>query len=48
MNESGGKTGSRRQIARDTDRDFYMSAQAAKEYGIIDAVIEKTNDPVLR
>lgn len=28
-------------IARDTDRDFYMSAQAAKEYGIIDAVIER-------
>ncbi len=28
-------------IARDTDRDFYMSAQAAKEYGIIDSVIER-------
>lgn len=27
-------------IARDTDRDFYMTAEAAKEYGIIDAVIE--------
>jgi len=26
-------------IARDTDRDFYLSAQEAKEYGIIDKVI---------
>ncbi len=27
-------------IARDTERDFYMSAAEAKEYGIVDAVIE--------
>ncbi|RKD28973.1 ATP-dependent Clp endopeptidase proteolytic subunit ClpP [Thermohalobacter berrensis] len=26
-------------IARDTDRDFFMSAEDAKEYGIIDEVI---------
>ncbi len=26
-------------IARDTDRDFYLSAQEAKEYGLIDKVI---------
>ncbi|PSO50156.1 MAG: ATP-dependent Clp endopeptidase, proteolytic subunit ClpP [Cyanobacteria bacterium SW_9_44_58] len=26
-------------IAEDTDRDFYMSAQQAKEYGLIDEVI---------
>lgn len=26
-------------IARDTDRDFFMTAQEAKEYGIIDEVI---------
>jgi len=26
-------------IERDTDRDFFMSAEAAKEYGIIDEVI---------
>ncbi|MFB6276864.1 MAG: ATP-dependent Clp endopeptidase proteolytic subunit ClpP [Halothece sp.] len=26
-------------IAEDTDRDFYMSAQEAKEYGLIDEVI---------
>lgn len=26
-------------IARDTDRDFFMSAESAKEYGLIDEVI---------
>ena len=29
------------QIQKDTDRDFFMSAAEAKEYGIIDEVIEK-------
>ena len=29
------------QIEKDTDRDFYMSAFEAKEYGLIDEVIEK-------
>jgi ATP-dependent Clp protease protease subunit len=28
-------------IERDADRDFFMSAQEAKEYGLIDKVIEK-------
>ncbi len=28
-------------IARDTERDFFMSGEQAKEYGIIDLVIEK-------
>lgn len=28
-------------IEKDTDRDYYMTAQAAKEYGIIDAVVTK-------
>ncbi len=28
-------------IAKDTDRDYYMSATAAVEYGIIDAVMER-------
>lgn len=28
-------------IAKDTDRDYYMSAEAAVEYGIIDAVMER-------
>ena len=27
-------------IEKDTDRDFYLSAQEAKEYGIIDEVIK--------
>jgi ATP-dependent Clp protease protease subunit len=27
-------------IAKDTDRDFYLSAEEAKEYGVIDQVIE--------
>jgi len=26
-------------IERDTDRDFYMTAEEAKDYGIIDSVI---------
>jgi ATP-dependent Clp protease protease subunit len=26
-------------IAQDTDRDFYMSGQQGKEYGIVDEVI---------
>ncbi|MCW3491381.1 ATP-dependent Clp endopeptidase proteolytic subunit ClpP [Dethiobacter alkaliphilus] len=29
------------QIARDTDRDYFMSAEQAKEYGLIDGVLEK-------
>jgi ATP-dependent Clp protease protease subunit len=28
-------------IQKDTDRDFFMSAEQAKEYGIIDEVLEK-------
>jgi len=28
-------------VERDTDRDFYMTAYEAKEYGIIDEVIER-------
>lgn len=30
---------SKEKIERDTDRDFYMTAEEAKEYGIIDSVI---------
>jgi len=30
-----------KKIQQDTDRDFFMSAQAAKEYGIIDEVLVK-------
>jgi ATP-dependent Clp protease protease subunit len=35
------KTGqTKEQIAKDCDRDCYMSAVEAKDYGLIDAVIE--------
>lgn len=27
-------------VAKDTDRDYYMSAEEAKEYGIIDEIIK--------
>ena len=27
-------------VKRDSDRDYYMSAQEAKEYGLIDDVLE--------
>lgn len=33
-------------VERDTDRDNFMSAQEAKEYGIIDEVIESPGKPV--
>lgn len=33
-----------KQIEKDTDRDFIMTAQDAKEYGIIDQVIVKLSD----
>ncbi len=28
-------------IAKDTDRDFYMSAAQAKEYGVVDEILTK-------
>ena len=34
------------EIEKDSDRDFYMTAEDAKEYGIVDKVIEK--DPKLK
>jgi ATP-dependent Clp protease protease subunit len=27
------------QVARDSDRDFYLNAQEAKEYGIVDEIV---------
>jgi ATP-dependent Clp protease protease subunit len=30
------------QIERDTDRDFFMSAEEAREYGLIDRVVDHT------
>ena len=32
----------RESIVRDADRDFFMSAQQAKEYGLVDEVVSKT------
>ena len=32
------------QIARDTDRDYYMTAQEAREYGLIDEVIDERSE----
>lgn len=29
------------QIAKDTDRDFFLTAQAAKEYGLVDEILAK-------
>ncbi len=34
-------------IANDTDRDFFMSAEMALEYGLVDAIMEK-RDPTKR
>ncbi|MBN2823869.1 MAG: ATP-dependent Clp endopeptidase proteolytic subunit ClpP [Campylobacterales bacterium] len=34
---------SKDEIERDTERDFFMSAQEALEYGLIDKVLEKHN-----
>ncbi len=33
-----------KQIAKDTDRDYFMSADEAAEYGLIDKVIHKRSD----
>ena len=30
-----------KRVEKDTDRDYYMSAEEAKEYGLIDQIIEK-------
>jgi ATP-dependent Clp protease protease subunit len=32
------------QIDKDSDRDYYMSAQEAKDYGIVDHVVSSTRD----
>lgn len=29
-------------IAKDTDRDFYLNAEQAKEYGVVDDILKKT------
>ena len=30
------------QIAKDTDRDFFLTAEQAKEYGLVDQLLTKT------
>ena len=32
-------------IAQDTDRDFYLSSEQAKEYGLIDIVMSSPDQP---
>jgi len=32
-------------IARDTDRDFYMTAEEAKKYGVVDGILTKHRSP---
>lgn len=32
------------QIAKDSDRDYYLSAEEAKDYGIVDQVVASTGD----
>jgi ATP-dependent Clp protease protease subunit len=34
------------QLERDFDRDYYMSAEEAKAYGIVDAVVARRGDLV--
>jgi ATP-dependent Clp protease, protease subunit len=34
-------------VERDTDRDFFLSAQEAVDYGLIDGIIQQTPAPVL-
>jgi len=37
LSEHTGKT--KKQVAKDTDRDYFMSAEEAVEYGLIDRII---------
>jgi ATP-dependent Clp protease protease subunit len=30
------------EIAKDTDRDFYLNAEEAKTYGVVDDILKKT------
>jgi ATP-dependent Clp protease protease subunit len=32
------------QVAKDSDRDYYLSAAEAKEYGLVDHVVESTRE----
>lgn len=33
------------QIEKDSDRDYYMTAEEAKKYGVVDEIINKTSNP---
>ena len=35
-------------IARDTDRDYFMSAEDSKAYGVIDAVLDRRTDATIK
>ena len=32
------------QVAKDVDRDYYMTAQEAKEYGLVDEVVKSRKE----
>ncbi len=32
-----------KQLEKDTDRDFFMSAEEAKQYGVVDKILKKAN-----
>jgi ATP-dependent Clp protease protease subunit len=36
------------QVSRDTDRDFYMTSDDAKEYGLVDEILERKTTPETR
>ena len=37
----------REKVLRDLDRDNFLSAQEAKDYGLVDAVIQRTGSDLL-
>jgi ATP-dependent Clp protease protease subunit len=42
MAEHTGKT--LEQLSQDTDRDNFLSAEAAVEYGLVDSILEQRNE----
>ena len=44
LSKHTGKT--EKQIAKDTDRDNFMDAQAALDYGLIDQILEERSEPL--
>ncbi len=42
IGKHAGKTAE--QVAKDSDRDYYMSAHEAKDYGLVDHVVESTRE----